>query len=114
MAAAPMRSNDVAEIIAIWAADHTLSRRKKAFLKTVYNQFIEAGGMGIPDVMGHAYASELDLPPGSFTIQAVAALLDQVDPLPAPGRRLVEVTDQLVEMEVIDRETAQATYEAAL
>jgi hypothetical protein len=109
-----MRSQEVAEVVSIWAADHTLSRRKKAFLETVYNQFIEAGGMAIPDVAGHAYASQLDLPPGSFTIQVVAALLDRLAPLPGSERRLMEVTEQLVEFDHISRGAADATYEAAL
>jgi len=114
MAVEVMQSRSISEVVASWIADRSLSRRKKAFLETVYSQFVDTGGIGVLDVAGHAYASELDLPPGSFTIQVVAALLDHVDPWPAPGRRLVEVTDQLLEWEVIDHETAQATYEAAL
>jgi len=109
-----MRSQEVAEVVSIWAADHTLSRRKKAFLETVYNQFIEADGMASPDVAGSIYASQLDLPPGSFTIQVVAALLDRLDPQPGSERRLVEVTESLVELDHISREEADATYEAAL
>jgi hypothetical protein len=109
-----MQSHDVAEIVSIWVVDRSLSRRKKAFLETIYNQFIEADGMGIPDVMGHAYASELDLPPGSCTIQVVAALLDHLEPLPGPDSRLVKVTEELVEFDHISREAADALYEAAL
>jgi hypothetical protein len=109
-----MRSQEITEIVSIWAADHSLSRRKKAFLETVYSQFIEADGMASPDVAGHAYASQLDLPPGSCTIQVVAALLDRMAPLPGSERRLVEVTEELVEFDHISREAADATYEAAL
>jgi hypothetical protein len=109
-----MRHDDIAEIVSIWAADHSLSRRKKAFLETVYNQFIESDGMAVPDIAGSIYASQLDLPPGSSTIQVVAALLDHLEPLPGPDSRLVEVTEELVEFGHISREAADATYEAAL
>ena len=109
-----MRSQVVAEVVSIWAADQTLSRRKKAFLETVYSQYWECCTGSPPDVAGSIYASQLDLPPGSFTIQVVAALLDRLEPLPGSERRLVEVTESLVELEHISREAADATYEAAL
>jgi hypothetical protein len=108
-----MRSHDVAEVVAGWIADRSLSRRKKAFLEMVYSQYWEAGAGCAPDTAGHYYASELDLPPGSFSIQVVAALLDLVEPQPAPSR-LVQVTEDLVEDGQISREAAEDLYAHAL
>lgn len=108
-----MQSHDVAEVIESWVADRSLSRRKKAFLETVYSQYWETGGGCAPSVIGWYYASELDLPPGSFTIQVVAALLDHLDPQEPPAR-LVQVTEDLIEDGQISREAADALYEAAL
>lgn len=109
-----MRSQDIAEVVSIWAADHTLSRRKKAFLETVYSQYWEGCTGMAPDVAGSIYSSQLDLPPGAFTIQVVAALLDRLEPLPGSERRLKDVTEDLVELEYISREGAENIYEKAL
>jgi len=105
-----MRSQDVAEVVSVWCADRTLSRRKKAFLETVYSQYWEGCTGVAPDVAGSLYSSQLGLPPGAFTIQVVAALLDRLEPLPGSERRLVEVTEALVELEHLSRGEADAIY----
>ena len=109
-----MRNTDVIDVIDTWVADRHLSRRKLAFLRNVYDQV--AGGLHgcALDTCGHIYCAELDLPPGSATVQVIAALLDQLDPLPEHPRRLVQVTEAMVDAEHIDRETADAFYERAL
>ncbi len=108
-------NGDITEVLDDWIADRRLSRRKKAFLETVYDQFLEtSGGAYAPSLSGSDYSSWLDLPSGSYLVQVVAALLDHVDPLPEPPCRLVEVTEQLVEDGHIEREAAEAFYEEAL
>jgi hypothetical protein len=104
----------VIDVLSDWAADRQLSRRKLAFLRNAYEQISEGLHGCAPDTCGHAYSSELDLPPGSATVQVVAALLDHLEPLPEHPRRLVEVTEAMVDAGHLDREAAEAFYEAAL
>ena len=96
----------------IWAADHTLSRRKKAFLETNFSQYREGCTSVIPGVARSLCVSQLDLPPSSFSIQVVAALLGRLAPLPGSVLRLAEVSECLVELEHISKEEAETTYDA--
>ena len=61
----------------------------------------------------HPTAPPMPIPADPLA-QLLAALLDRLAPLPGSERRLVEVTEQLVEFDYISRESADATYEAAL
>jgi hypothetical protein len=89
-----------------------LSRRKKALLETNYIQYREGCTSVIPGVARSLCASQLDLPPGSFSIQVVAALHGRLASLPESVLRLAEVSECLVELEHISKEEAETTYGA--
>jgi len=109
-----MRDAVVIDVIETWIADRRLSRRKLSFLRNAYEQVSE-GLYNCPlDTCGHIYCAELDLPQGSATVQVIAALLDHLDPVPEHPRRLVQVTEAMVDADHIDREQAEAFYERAL
>lgn len=106
-----MRSQEIAEVFDCWIADRRLSRRKKAFLNTVYEQMEDGLTSCSPDIAGSEYCGSVDLPAGCFTIQVVASILDALEPLSEPPSRLVIVTEALVDAEHIDREEAEYIYE---
>jgi hypothetical protein len=90
-----MRDQDVQDVVDSWIADRTLSRRKRAFLQTVVDQFLESGSDS-PDIASGFDCSEVDLPDGHhYGIQVVASILDHVDPLPSAPSRLTQVTAEL-------------------
>ena len=104
----------VIELFDEWIASRRLSSRKLAFLQNAYNQ-VSGGLHGLAlNTCGHIYCAELDLPQGSATVQVIAALLDHLDPVPEHPRRLVQVTEAMVDADHIDREQAEAFYERAL
>jgi hypothetical protein len=114
MTTTQLHKQSVIELFDEWIAGRRLSVRKLACLQNAYAQASEGLYGCALDTCGQIYCSELDLPPGSATVQVIAALLDHLDPLPEPPRRLVEVTEAMVDAEHIDRETADAFYERAL
>ncbi|MBE9172727.1 hypothetical protein IQ216_06385 [Cyanobium sp. LEGE 06143] len=110
-----MRDHAVIDVLDVWIADRRLSRRKLAFLETVYDQALE----DIPqaysvDIAGHDYCSELDLPSGSLFPLVVAGVLDHLKPLDEAPCRLVEMAEKLVRCQHLSREEAEAVYAAAL
>ncbi len=106
----------VTDLFEEWIANRQLSQSKLAFLENAYDQAIEDGIYnGCPlGICSSIYSSELDLPSGCATVQVIAALLDFLDPLPEHPRRLVVVTEAMVDAEHIDREEAEGFYEEAL
>ena len=110
----PLQKQSVIELFDEWIASRRLSPRNLACLQNAYDQVAEGLHGCSLDTCGQIYCAELDLPPGSATVQVIAALLDQLDPLPEHPRRLVQVTEAMVDAEHIDRETADAFYERAL
>ena len=112
MAVEVMRSPELESILDCWVADRHLSRRKLAFLQTIYNQTFP--GMANPGTAAAHYCEALELPQGSTWTQAMATLLDHLDPLPLQERRLVDVTECLVDQGVVSREWAQDAYDKCL
>jgi hypothetical protein len=109
-----MRNQSVADVVSDWIADRRLPRRKLAFLRLVYDQFHDAPASCV-DTACRIVCSELDLPPGSATIQVIAALLDHIDPLPEhQHHRLIEVTDKLVVDGAWGEDAAEAFYAEVL
>ncbi len=101
----------VQEVIESFIADRKLSRRKLAFLETVYNQTVTEGLHGYsPDFCSGHTAGCLDVGGAAYVIQLVATLLDFLKPLEGPHTRLIETTEELVEAGHIEREVADAFY----
>ena len=98
-AAVFMRDQEVQDVVDSWIADRTLSRRKRAFLQTVVDQFLEFG-CDSPDVASDFDCGEVDLPDGHwYGIQVVASILDALDSVsesPWPSR-LDQVTADLMD-----------------
>ena len=109
-----MRSTAIADVLDLWIADRSLSRRKLAFLKEVHQQAVNTleFGLYIPETCDQTYCAELDLPQGSDVAQVVASLLDHLEPMGATRHpeRLVNVTNLMVEAGVIKEAQAEALF----
>jgi hypothetical protein len=95
-----MHMQDITDLIELWVETRHLSRRKTAFLETVYNQMeneLLMGGYPLQaDLMS---CQEVGVDPGSFWVQVVGGLLDQLNP--EDGSRYQEITNTLYEMGVL-------------
>jgi len=93
--------SDVSDVVEAWIADRKLSRRKLAFLRTVFDQGMESISRGVhPPTAGGIYCEELELPHGSSWLEVVASLLDHLEPRPTCPSRLAEARDELVELTI--------------
>jgi hypothetical protein len=76
-----MATQEVSGIINEWVESRHLSRRKLAFLETVYTQMAdEILSGGYPSEADWASCQEVGLDSGSYWVQVVASLLDQLKP----------------------------------
>ena len=80
-----------------WIFNGKVSRKNLAFLEQEFQQGLEvipeASGLSIA---GGLYCAELDLPTGSYWIQAIASLLDHLRPVTEEMPRLAELNKQLI------------------
>ena len=84
-------------IVDRWIFNGKVSRKNLAFLEQEFQQGLEV----IPEVAGLSiaggtYCTELDLPTGSYWIQAIASLLDFLSPVTEEMPRLAELNKQLI------------------
>lgn len=107
-----MNNSEVDDVLELWVAERKLSRRKLAFLETVHQQTMECMSPSYgPWIAGQSLSSELDRPEAVYTCQLVADLLDFLKPIPGePHKRLADVTQALMECNLIEKEQADALY----
>ena len=89
--------HEITDLIEEWVETRHLSRRKIAFLETVYNQMedeVMAGGY--PSGADFISCQEVGIDLGSFWVQVVGSLLDQLKP--GDSSRYQEITNALYEM----------------
>lgn len=70
------------DLLSIWLESGQLSRRKTAYLEALYMRFYdEASEDSEPELLDSCQCEMFGLDPGSWVIEGVAAVLDEIKPI---------------------------------